>query len=432
MKPLLSKIIRKTKQNRLLLQNFSYLSALSTFNMLVPILTYPYLIRVLGKDIYGLVIYSQVIVSYLLILVNFGFETSATKDVSIHREDKKKLSEIFSSVIIIKTVLFLISIVILLAFIPLIPLINSHKLLIWLSMWICLYDVLFPVWLFQGLEKMKYITWLTLISRSLFISLIFFLVKSPSDYLMIPIINGIGGMIAGVLAIAIVLRKERLTFYFPSIQIIIGFFRNSVDYFISNISAKIYVFSNKFIIGTFLGMTNLAYYDLADKIIALFRNVPMEVVRNTLYPRIAKTKNMAIVRKTTVVMTLFAVFSVIVINIFAPQIIVLFGGTEMLPSLSIVRIFSLIIIADHVQHYYMTVGLWSLGYSWLFRNMMVISLLLFITLYFLIWIFGLLNIYTVTIIPIIIDLYLIIHVFWFWQKHNLSQQKLTNKPNGIY
>ena len=67
--------------------------------MLLPLITYPYLIRVLGKEIYGLIVFAQAVVGYLVILVGFGFNISATKEISIHRDNKEKLNEIVSSVI---------------------------------------------------------------------------------------------------------------------------------------------------------------------------------------------------------------------------------------------------------------------------------------------------------------------------------------------
>ena len=81
-----------------LIRNFSYLSLLQVFNLILPLIVYPYLIRVLGKETYGLVVFAQSLVFYLVILVGFGFNISATKEVSIHRNDSKKLGEIVSSV----------------------------------------------------------------------------------------------------------------------------------------------------------------------------------------------------------------------------------------------------------------------------------------------------------------------------------------------
>ena len=99
----LRKVKDIAKRNKGLIQNFSYLTSLQVFNMLVPLFTYPYLIRILGKETYGLVIYAQVVVGYLLILVNYGFNTYAVREVSVHRDSKTDLSEITSSIFILKS-----------------------------------------------------------------------------------------------------------------------------------------------------------------------------------------------------------------------------------------------------------------------------------------------------------------------------------------
>lgn len=392
------------------------MSLLQIFNILIPLITYPFLIRILGKEVYGLVIYAQVIVAYLLILVSFGFEAYAVKEVSINRDNKEKLSEIFSSIFILKSLIFLVSVLILAFILQFIPEAKNNHLLFWLSMWICLYDVFFPTWFFQGMEKMKYITILTLISRSIFLALIFFLIKGPEDYLIVPLINGIGAMVSGVLALYIIFKKEHISFILPKPKIIYKYLHDSVDFFVSIVFIKLFVSSNKFIIGTFLGLTELAYYDLADKIISIFRNVPNDIVRVTIYPLVAKTRNFRIVKNTTIIMSIYAVLAVIFLNIFAPFIVKILGGTEMLPSINIIRLYSIIIITNNLSNYYITVGLWSAGYIKVFRNLMMISSILYLVIYLIFWFFGSINIYTITITPIIIDVYLVFHIFIFWNK----------------
>lgn len=76
----------------------SYITVFQVFVVLVPLAIYPYLVRVLGKELYGYVITAQVVASYASVFVNFGFRTVSARFVSIYREDKEKLSEILSSV----------------------------------------------------------------------------------------------------------------------------------------------------------------------------------------------------------------------------------------------------------------------------------------------------------------------------------------------
>lgn len=185
-----------------LIENFGYLTLLQICNLLIPLVTYPYLINTLGKNLYGVIIYSQAIVSYLAIFVNWGFNISATKYISINREDSKKINEIVSVVYIVKTLLLII-VFGFLFLIFLFPEIREYKLLYIFSMWQCIYECLFPIWFFQGIEKMKYIAIFSFIGRVVFILLIFIWVTTPQDYLLVPLINGIGAIITSLIAIYI-------------------------------------------------------------------------------------------------------------------------------------------------------------------------------------------------------------------------------------
>ncbi|MEN8250935.1 MAG: oligosaccharide flippase family protein [Bacteroidota bacterium] len=215
-----------------LVQNFSYLSALQIFNIMVPLITLPYLLKVLGRETYGLVIFAQAIVSYFQILIDFGFNLSSTKNISIHRNDKDKISEIVTSTLLLKGLLFICSILILTMVIPLFPRINENKALFYLMMYLGLYEWIFPVWYFQGLEKMKYITLINLVSRVIFLSLVFILIKHENDYLMVPIINGLGALIAGSVALFIIFKRDRVKLVMPKGAILKHYFYDSLPLFL--------------------------------------------------------------------------------------------------------------------------------------------------------------------------------------------------------
>ena len=101
------KLIKENQTVRKLVSNFSYLSLIEIINLLLPLVSYPYLIRVVGADKYGIVVFAQAIISYLIIIINFGFNVSATRRVSENRNDNHKLNIIYSSVIYQK-IIFLI------------------------------------------------------------------------------------------------------------------------------------------------------------------------------------------------------------------------------------------------------------------------------------------------------------------------------------
>lgn len=94
---------------KVIVHNTTYLSVLEILKMVMPFVALPYLISTVGADKYGLVVFAQAIISYFIIFINFGLDVSAVKNVSINRSDNEKLSEVVSSVLIIKAFLFILS-----------------------------------------------------------------------------------------------------------------------------------------------------------------------------------------------------------------------------------------------------------------------------------------------------------------------------------
>lgn len=332
----------KVKEHKILLQNFSYLSALQIFNLILPLITYPYLIRVLGKETYGLVVFAQAIVAYLVLLVNFGFNISATREISIYRDDKEKLSEIVSSILIIKGTLFLFSCIIMGVLVMVIPQAQGYENLFLLSLWACLYDVIFPMWYFQGIEQMKYITYISLISRLVFLALIFIFIHTPSDYIFVPIFYGLGALIAGILALIIIFRKHQIHFIWQNYERIKYYFKGSIPIFISNFFISIYVYSNKVIIGAYIGLSEVAYFDLAEKITSVLK-IPQNILSQSLFPKISKEKNIKFIRKVFNISIITNTIMVIVSILLSNYIVLAIGGSQMTKAVVVLNIILLTI-----------------------------------------------------------------------------------------
>ena len=326
----------KAGRHKTLIQNFSYLSALQIFNMLLPLITYPYLIRILGKETYGLVIFAQAIIGYLVILVGFGFNISATKEVSVHRDNKEKLSEIVSSVLIIKGCLFILAFLILSILLYFIPQAHGYEMLFYLTMYMCLYELIFPIFYFQGIEKMKYMTYLNLVSRLIFLALIFILVKSESDYLMVPLISGIGATIAGVISILLIL-KDRIVFKMQSIRILLYYFKKSYVMALAYASNTFKSNFNIILVKFLFSFSEVAYFDLALKI-SNIGNTFLELISQTVFPKMSREKDSIFLKKIIKFAFGASILFILFIQIFANPIIEILGGIEMTPAVDVLRI----------------------------------------------------------------------------------------------
>ena len=389
--------------------------------MLLPIATYPYLIRVLGKETYGLIVFAQAIVGYLLILVNYGFNISATKDISIHRNNEQKLSEIVSSVLTIKGFLVLVTIIIMAIMVYFIPAVHDNRLLFFFTLWICVYDFIFPVWYFQGIEKMNYITYITLISRLTFLGLIFFLIHDRKDYLLVPLINGLGALLAGLTSLYILFGKHRVKFKWPSFQMLNYYFKESSLLFISNLSIKIYVSTSKVIIGAFLGMTEVAYYDLAEKLTTLLKT-PIFILGQSIFPDFSRHRNIEFVKKmmryTIVVVTLITAVSILL----SRKIIFIIGGSDMINASPVFQILASTTILITISLFFGNILLLGLGHNkdyLLLRTYAILTFLFVIGILILIHRVNLFSLASLTVFTEGITAVLSI-LFW---------KKIKSKPN---
>lgn len=231
----------KLQNNKRILANFSYLSILQIFTILFPLLTYPYLLRVIGLELYGVIVFAQSIITYVSLVINFGFNMSSAKEVAIYRDDLTELSRIVSTTYISKTIIWLICGIIYFSIINIYPFFQEYYWVYLLSYLLTFNELLLPTWFFQGIEKMKYITIVNLLSRLLFVIAIFLVVKEKNDYIYVPLLNGLGAIVAGCLAIYFVFNKEGIYFIPNSIKGIKEDYKRSFPLFITSVSTQIYV-----------------------------------------------------------------------------------------------------------------------------------------------------------------------------------------------
>jgi len=411
-------------RNLSLVYNFSFLSVTQIFNICIPLIIYPYLIRVVGLDKYGLVIYAQTIIAYLVIVVSFGFNITAVREISIFREDKDKINQIFSSVISIKFFLFIFSLFILGLFITFLPLAKAYKFLFLISMWACLLEIIFPVWYFQGIEKMKYITYITLANRLLFLVLVFLIIKSPNDYLFIPLLNGGCAIISGCISLYVILVRHKIKFNFQPIKVLKKYFKEAVNVFLSEISIVLYINTNKVIIGSYLGLSSLSYYDLAEKVISILK-IPQSMLTQTIFPKICLDKNITLVKKKLIFSLCFHVFLVTFFYLFSKEIVILIGGEQMIGSIKVVKILLLSVPIVVMSNILGVLILLPLGYKKEYTKVIVTSGLIYILLILITKTVLGFSITSIAGVILLTEIFVLIYMFYYVNKYSLWRKNMT-------
>lgn len=279
--------IFKSNDIRTIAQNYFSLSLLQLANYLLPLITLPYLTRILGPEKFGLIAFAQAVIQYLMLITDFGFNISATKAISLNRNDNKKLNSIFSSVIYIKLILVIITFLCLLLLILIFNKFKSEQIIYYYFYLGIIGWVLFPQWLFQGLEKMGFITLFNIIAKFFFTVSIFIFIRGRNDYELVALINSIGYLISGFGAFFYSLSVLKIKFILPSFSEIKEQFLEGWYLFISSISTNLYTSTNSIILGIFTNDTLVGYYTAAEKLIKaiLFLGTPLH---QALFPFMSK------------------------------------------------------------------------------------------------------------------------------------------------
>lgn len=298
MKLQLLNIIRSNTDYRRLFENFISLSILQGLNYILPFITFPYQVRVLGIEKLGLLSFVMATIGCFQILTDYGFNLSATRMVAIYRENKEKLEEIFSSVMIAKAGLFIVSLLLMTILVFSFEKFRTDWYIYYLAFGMVLGQVLFPVWFFQGMERMRYITFLNILAKGFFTIAIFIFVKKQEDYWKIPLLNTIGFVVTGVVSLWLIKRKYNVKITLKNVSkfSIVSQLRDGLNIFLSNVTGSIYGQGTVFFLGIIVNdNTIVGYYSVAEKLMKIIAGLSQPIAQS-YYPFYAN-KNKSEVRK---------------------------------------------------------------------------------------------------------------------------------------
>ena len=341
------KAIFKNSNFQKIFKNFFYLFLLNISNFLLPLITFPFLVSRLGVEKFGLLAFVTSIISYFLILADYGFNLTATRQISLHREDKKKIDEIVSSIYTIKLLIVMASLIVLTLLIYFIPKFNEYYLIYYFTFGTVIGQSMFPVWYFQGIEKMGFISMLNIVSKIIFTVFVFAFISKPSDFYLVPIFNSMGYITIGIISIIVLLTTYKIKLRIVGLENIKYYMKDGWHLFVSNISVTLYTTAVTTILGFFTNNTIVGYYSIADKITQIIRGL-VAPLSQALFPFLVKqgqeSKDKILhINKTILKIGLlpFILLS-LGIFIFAPEILNLILHEDSTESVKVLRILSVI------------------------------------------------------------------------------------------
>jgi PST family polysaccharide transporter len=146
------------------------------------------------------------------------------------------------------------------------------------------------MWLFQGMEKMKYITYVNISAKLIFTVAIFLFVHSNADFYLVPIFTSVGFIIAGIWSLIVAKQVFLISFKMQTKKTLIFYFKDGWHMFVASISGNLYGQGNIIILGLFTTPTIVGYYSVGAKIASAVVGIFL-VVTQTIFPHLVKLKN---------------------------------------------------------------------------------------------------------------------------------------------
>lgn len=347
-------------------------------NYIIPLITLPYLVRVLDPVGYGSLGFSFAIVQYCCMLTDYGFNLSATQKIAINRGDKLKVSKLFWNVISCKVIMATCGLLLLSLAVFLIPKLNQMSAIIYSGLLMVIGNVLFPSWLFQGKEKMGWIALSNITARLLAIPLIFIFVTKPEHAYIAALITSFTSILAGGIGLFFVWQERWVFFYRPSLRDIGEMMRDGWHVFISTAAISLYTTSTTVILGFISGPVAVGYFVAADKLRQAVQGL-ISPISQSMYPRInasmAKSEKdgFLLLRKFLKLQGVFTLILSVAVFICSPLMIQIAYGAQYHDSIPVLLLMAWLPFIVGLSNVFGVQTLLVLGHKAAFSRILIFS-----------------------------------------------------------
>ena len=327
-----------------IIQNTAALQVVQIANQLLPLVTIPHLTRALGADAYGAYAYALALINISCVVTDFGFNLWGTAEVSQNRNDRELVNRLFGAVMGAKLLMLVLSLMVIWTYSKFSGVLAEHRsLLYWAALPII--GITFqPIWLFNGLEQMTYVTVFVLVARLVFIALVFAEIETATDIDMLMSINGLSQVIAAFLACGILFRHGYRPEW-PSLTDCRRVLRSASPFFLSRVAVSTYTAGGALFLGLVSSMNSVALYAVAEQ---LYRGAQslLSPLGQVMYPYMMRTRNFHVLMKATAVATLAACAGSALTIMLGAEIIRLLFGSEYAGALPVLQLFFITIIVN--------------------------------------------------------------------------------------
>ena len=345
---------------------------------LIPFIVLPYVTPIIGAEHYGEIAIAYAIALIFQTIVNFSFDFIGARDVARNREDMGKVSEIVSTILCARIVLYVLAFVLLGGIVLAVPKFREIWLLILISVATAFFSMNVSEWFFQGIEKMEHITIVNVISRVVYIVLIFTFIKEREDYLLYPIFNLLGFVMASMYSIVMMTRKYKCRLHIPPFSKILDSFKIGKDLFVNQVCMSLCINLPNILLGTISGSAAAGLYDAAGKLHNAGKH-SIDVLNRTFFPFLSRQMDKHTGYRR--INFFFSLLLAVLLFFLAPLLIRLLYSDEFLPAIPLLRILAVSVFFTGISSAYGVNYLLLIGREKLLRNITLTVTLLGVVLF---------------------------------------------------
>jgi PST family polysaccharide transporter len=294
---------------------------------------YPYLIRTIGSEKFGIIAYSHIVISYFLNFIDYGFGLYMTREIANNKNHINKLRVLFSSAMLIKLMLVFCAFAVYMMLVFSVNKFYTYKTLYLLSFGVVFCQSMFPTWFFQGLEKMQYIAIFSFFSQMIYLIGVFFLINKPEDFLLVPLlltVASFGYAFGGIVKSYFELDKR---FVKPSMKKALDILCSAFPLALSSMLIKMFKNNVIIMLGFFAPYNIVGYFTIAKKIVDALSQVS-NMISQTIFPHIvynigfAKQYAKTLLKKTIVVLVIINCLIVLFLFYLPDWVLVYLTGSK--------------------------------------------------------------------------------------------------------
>ena len=408
----------KLSSYKLVLKNTFYLSLIEVVHLLMPFIALPYIIKTVGAANYGKIAFAQAVVMYFWYLVNFGLDIPAAKLVSRNRESGLRLRVIVGAVLVLKLFTLCVSFILFSGLVFLWPQARNDLPLFYSAFLICLTDVFFVLYFFQGLEKMFVITIIKGCSMLLYVVLLFIFLHKREQYWLVPLLQSGSLLLTSFYGFYYMCKKEKVIPLVPSMVFMRKLFKESFSFFLSRISV---ILNNSFatlIIGIVMNDYSVAVYDLAVKI-SRAALIPISMLTQAIFPHNARYRDRKFAMRAFAGLLGTASFGIVVLYFLAPFLVHFLGDGQLPEAVPLLRLLEIQILLCAFTYYLGSPLLVAWGYPKPFNHSVLIATGCLLLTYGIFYFFSLSSVYWFALAVILSELIILIYRAFYCVKYKI-------------